>query len=80
MTARLPFRFTMDTHTRCWRHHNVRPANNAAEPEATDPRFCKWDRLSKGYGYTRAWVDKLVDELSEPVTYENIVGVPPERR
>lgn len=80
VTERLPFHFTMDTHTRCWRHHNVRPAHNAAEPEATDPQFCKWDRLSKGYGYTRAWVDKLVDELSDPVTYENIVGVPPDRR
>ena len=80
VTERLPFRFTMDTHTRCWRHHNVRPANNAAEPEATDPRYCKWDRLSNGYGYTRAWVDKLVDELSDPATYETIVGVRPDRR
>jgi len=80
VAERLPYRFTMDTHTRCWRHYNVRPASGAAEPEATDPRFCRWDRLLNGYGYTRQWVDRLVDELSDPAIYEAIVGVPADHR
>ena len=59
VNERLPFRFTVNTHQRAWKHYNVRPATAAAEPEATDPRYCRWDRLLRGYGYTRAWVDLL---------------------
>ena len=76
----LPHRFTMDTHTRCWRHYGVRPASDAGEPEATDADFCRWDRLSRGYGYTKAWVNKLVRELSDEDTYEAVVGYAPDRR
>lgn len=47
---RLPYRFTMDTHTRCWKHYAVRPAGGSGEPETTDDRYCRWDRLAKGYG------------------------------
>lgn len=80
VTERLPYRFTMDTHTRCWRHYNVRPARGAAEPESTDPRYCRWDRLSNGYGYTRDWVELLLNELSDESAYELIVGVPADHR
>ena len=38
VTERLPYRFTMDTHTRSWRHYGVRPPYGAGEPEATDDR------------------------------------------
>jgi hypothetical protein len=77
---RLPFRFTSDTHQRAWKFYAVRPATNSAEPEATDDRYCCWDRLLRGYGYSRAWVDKLVDELSDPARYEHVVGFQPEKR
>ncbi len=76
----LPFRFTSDTHTRCWRYFVVRPASGSSEPEATDARFCVWDRLLNGYGYTRTWVDKLISELSDAETYERVVGYKPEAR
>jgi hypothetical protein len=33
-----------------------------------------------GYGYTQAWVDKLVRALSDPDTYEKVVGFRPEKR
>ena len=52
----------------------------ASQPEATDQRYCCWDRLSNGYGYTEAWVEKLVRALSDPETYEEIVGIAPTRR
>jgi hypothetical protein len=80
VTARLPFRFTTDTHTRCWRYYQVRPAADSGEPEATKGDFCRWDRLHNGYGYTQAWVEKLVKELSNPGTYQKVVGFPPEQR
>lgn len=80
VAERLPYRFTMDTHTRCWRHFSVRPPCGAGEPEATDDRYCRWDRLMRGYGYTKAWVDKLVRNLSEADQYEAVVGYAPDRR
>jgi hypothetical protein len=58
----------------------VRPATGSAEPEATDERYCRWDRLLGGYGYTRAWVERLVEELSDPLTYEHVAGFQPEKR
>jgi hypothetical protein len=77
---RLPFRFTSDTHQRAWKHYRVRPATGAAEPEATDERYCRYDRLLRGYGYTRAWVDWLVEDLSDAARYEAVVGFSPEAR
>lgn len=73
----LPFRFTTDTHTRSWKYYKVRPETDAAERDATDPRYCRYDRLSNGYGYTQAWIDKLVDDLSDPDVYERVVGLRP---
>ena len=76
VTSRLNARFTMDTHTRCWKHFKVRPSKGAAEPEATNPRYCIYDKLMDGYGYTPEWVDKLVKDLSDEATYQSIVGRP----
>lgn len=80
VAERLPYRFTMDTHVRCWRHYKVRPPYGSGEPEATDDRYCRWDRLLRGYGYTKAWVEKLVRDLSDADKYESVVGVAPDRR
>ena len=78
VAEKLPFRFTTDTHTRCWRHYGVRPRAGVGEPAATDDRYCRWDRLSNGYGYTQAWVEKLIRDLSDPDKYEAVVGFRPE--
>ncbi len=77
---RLPFRFTSDGHQRAWKFYKVRPPTGAAEPEATDDRYCRWDRLLRGYGYTRSWVDKLVEDLSNQDTYKQVIGFQPETR
>lgn len=80
VSERLPFRFTSDTHQRAWKHYKVRPATGSAEPAATDDRYCRYDRLSRGYGYTRAWVEQLVVDLSLPDNYEKAIGFRPEVR
>ncbi len=80
VAERLPYRFTMDTHVRCWRHYKVIPPSGSGEPEATDDRYCQWDRLLNGYGYTNAWVEKLVRDLSDERRYESVVGFAPDRR
>ena len=80
VAERLPFRFKMHAHTQCWKHFKARPLEGSAEPEETDDRYCMWDRLSKGYGYTKAWVDKLVRHLSDPEGFELVVGFSPTPR
>lgn len=80
VSEQLPYRFTMDTHTRCWKYYSVRPPTESGEPEATDDRYCRWDRLSGGYGYTKAWVERLVKKLSDHEEYVRAVGFPPDRR
>lgn len=74
--SRLSARFTMDTHTRCWKYFKVRPKEGTAEPESTDQRYCRYDKLFGGYGYTNEWVNKLVNDLSDETIYLTIVGRP----
>ena len=70
----------MNTQTQCCKYFQVRPPQGSAESETTDERYCSWDRLFGGYGYIRAWVEKLVRDLSDAETYEEFVGVPPTHR
>ena len=58
----------------------MRPPSGSGEPEATDDRYCRWDRLLNGYGYTNAWVKKLVRDLCNAGKYESVVGYAPDRR
>lgn len=74
---RLPFKFTQDTHTRCWKHYKVRPPGDSEQPQNTRPEFCIYDELAKGYGYTEAWVKYLSRKLADPVEYEEVTGKAP---
>ena len=76
VAERLPYRFTMDTHTKCWKYYKVRPPSNTKNPHATDHNYCIWDRVAQTHGYTMAWVDKLVNDLSDAGKYESVVGKP----
>ena len=71
---RLSFKFTQDTHTRCWKHYKVRPPVDSEQPEDTRPEFCIYDELAKGYGYTEAWVKYLCRKLADPIEYEAVTG------
>ena len=75
---RLPFKFTMDTHTRCWKHYKVRPPGNNEHPERTRTDFCIYDELANGYGYTEEWVKYLCRKLADPVEYETVTGRVPD--
>jgi len=77
VASRLPSRFTMYAHSRCWRHYGVRPSEDAAEPAATSAEYCIYDKLHKGYGYTHNWVDFLVSQLSDADTYRTVIGGEP---
>ncbi len=74
---RLPYRFSIDAHTRCWRHHKVRPGHGDPHPERTIAEYCVYDDVHEDYVYTPAWVEKLVRELSVPEEFERVVGRQP---
>ena len=71
------FKFTQDTHTRCWRYYKVRPPGGSEQPENTKADFCIYDELANGYGYTDAWVKYLCRKLADPVEYLAVTGRAP---
>ncbi len=73
----LPFWFTTDTHTRCWKYYKVRPPTGSERPEDTRADFCIYDELARAHGYTEAWVRYLCRELANPATYEAVTGKEP---
>lgn len=64
-------------HVAAWRYYGVRPDKHAARPELTDDRYCVWDEPHKDYLYTDAWVKKLIKDLADPGTFEEVTGKRP---
>ena len=73
----LPFKFTMDTHTRCWKRYKARPPGSSEKPENTRTDFCIFDEFAESYGYTETWVKYLCRKLAEPVEYQAVTGKKP---
>lgn len=70
---KIPFQFTVNSHTMVWQKLKVRPRHGDAHPERTRGEFCVYDRIHKDYLYTDAWVDKLARDLNDSqVFYENV--------
>jgi hypothetical protein len=65
-------KFTVDTHTRCWKKYKVRPATGSSNPRETKPEFCVYDSLYGGYGYTQEWVDFLITELKDESKFNSL--------
>jgi len=75
--GRIPFRINMSTHTATWKYFNVRPSGGDPHPKRTQSEYCVYDSVHKDYLYTRAWVEKLVRELSDANRFKNVVGRDP---
>ena len=73
----IPFNFSMNTHTQCWKHYDVRPIGGSDHPERTNADYCVYDELGKGYGYTEAWVNYLCRKLTDPDEYKALTGRTP---
>ena len=65
-------RFNLSLHTRCWKRYKARPDGASTNPEATDWKFCIYDRRHNDYGYTQAWVDFLIEKLKEPAELDAV--------
>lgn len=73
VAAGLGKKFTLHSHTKCWRHFNTRPPVQSSTPELCDNRYCYYDVLHKDYIYTSAWVDFLVEKLGDAATYDLVL-------
>ena len=65
-------KFTQDTHTRCWKKYGVRPERNSKNPEKTNPKYCIYDEPNKNYLFTEAWVNFLVEKMSDEKEYQSL--------
>lgn len=79
VSSRLPYRFTMHTHTKAWQRYGVRPDGKSTQPQQTRQDFCVYDELAGVYGYTPAWVDFLCKKLADPAEFETVTGKAPTR-
>jgi hypothetical protein len=73
----IPFRVSMHTHTKAWKHFGLRPAKGARHPETTKSIYCVYDKPHRDYLYTQAWVRKLKKELATAEGYARVVGMDP---
>ncbi len=69
------FRFNPQQHLHACRSLRVRPL--AGEPETTlDIRFAEYISSFKLHLYSQAWIDRLVDEFSNPDRFTELTGRP----
>jgi Protein of unknown function (DUF3644) len=66
-------KFTLNSHVKCWKHFNTRPARDSSAPEACDNRYCYYDSVHQDYVYTPAWVAFLIEKLADAATYALVV-------
>lgn len=65
-------RFTMDTHTRCWKKYKIRPGNKSENPERTITKYCLFDKVHKDYLYTKEWVTFLAEKMKDENEYNSL--------
>jgi hypothetical protein len=73
VATKLGKRFSTYDHKLCYEHFTIRPPGGALDPSACNPQFCYYDDLHKDYCYKPEWVDFLIQKLSVPALYENII-------
>jgi len=80
LQPRVPFVITMTTHTSAWQHFSVRPPYGEQHPERTRSEYCVFDPPHGDYLYTKAWIERLVEELSNPDRFKEITGREPQAK
>ncbi|HFD87444.1 MAG TPA: DUF3644 domain-containing protein [Gammaproteobacteria bacterium] len=80
LQARVPFVVTMATHTAAWRQFGVRPRYGEQHPERTRSEYCVFDPAHGDYLYTKVWIERLAEELSNPDRFKEITGWEPQAK
>lgn len=77
--SRLTYKISMNTHSAAWKYFKVRPSGNSKEKEKTIAEYCVYNKTHNDYLYTKAWIEKLIKELSILSGYKKITGRSPEK-
>lgn len=72
--AEIPFKFNVAHATGAWKVAKIRPPTDSAKPERTVDKYCMYVEVSKAYGYTPAWVKRLIRECSTADGFEKATG------
>jgi len=79
VAAAIPFRFTSHDHTAAWHITGVRPPTKDPHPERTMEQYCVYDARHQDYGYTEAWVNRLIKKCSTREGFLELTGHDPAR-
>lgn len=77
VTQELGTHFSINDHTSCWKHFEVRPARGSDHPTRTKAEFCRYNQTFGQWVYTEAWVNFLIRKLREPETYRQVLNREP---
>jgi hypothetical protein len=67
--------FTQNVHGWCCSEYNIRPPSGSPDRSRTDKRYCLYDEVHNDYLYTEAWVDYLIEKLSDKAEFERILNL-----
>lgn len=73
-------KFSIDTHTRCWKRYGIRPDSNSRDPRKTDTKYCVYDDPHEDYLYTEEWVTFLIDKMKDEEEYNSLFREVPIKR
>jgi hypothetical protein len=77
VAAAIPYTFSMGHFPRAWKALKVRPPTGDNHPEITDEKYCIYDERHNDYGYTAAYVKKLIRECSTEEGFRILLGMTP---
>ena len=80
VAAAVPFVFNQHHFVLAYQALRVRPPRGDAHPERTTEQYCVFDELHKDYGYTPAYVNKLIRELGDADRWRTLLGRDPESK
>lgn len=75
--AQIPFKFTSGLFTKAWKKLSVRPPVGDPQPERTDDKYCFYDERHRDYGYTPAYVSKIVRETNTEAKFRKFLQTTP---
>jgi Protein of unknown function (DUF3644) len=64
--------FTTDKHQRAWKMFHARPVTGAADPAATEAKYCAYHAPYQSYTYSQAWVDFLVAQIGDDALWTTL--------
>jgi hypothetical protein len=74
----IPFQFKVHHFVALYKHYgSIRPGPGSETPEATDPRYCLYDKPFKQYAYTVAYVKKCAEDVNTQEKWRAIFGKEP---